>query len=226
MSRNAILDRIRSAIGADPANLERRSAVAARLASPPPHLVPAIARRPAAELVARFESELRSRCADLIAVTAPQDIPSAIADYLNAHGLPLRVRAGADAYLAALPWPATPDLTLETGPAEAGDGVGLSRAVAGVAETGTLVLASGADNPVTLAYVPDTHLIVIETSAIVGSYEDAMVRIAATYGVGTLPRTLNLISGASRTGDIGGKIVMGAHGPRRLAVLMVGEPSS
>jgi L-lactate dehydrogenase complex protein LldG len=34
---------------------------------------------------------------------------------------------------------------------------------------------------------------------------------------------LNFITGASRTGDIGGRIVMGAHGPRRLAVVLVDE---
>jgi len=225
MSRDAIFDRIRGALGADPANLERRSAIAARLAEPPQHLVPAIARQPGAQLLARFKSTLRSRATDLVAVAAPQEIPSAIARYLSAHDLPLRVRAGSDPYLTALPWPSTPNLTFETGPAQAGEGVGLSHAVAGVAETGTLVLASGADNPVTLAYVPDTHLVVIDISAIVGSYEDAIQRVAATCGVGTLPRTLNLISGASRTGDIGGRIVMGAHGPRRLAVFIVGEPS-
>ncbi len=40
---------------------------------------------------------------------------------------------------------------------------------------------------------------------------------------GTMPRTLNLVTGASRTGDIGGRIVMGAHGPRRLAVFLLGN---
>ena len=40
---------------------------------------------------------------------------------------------------------------------------------------------------------------------------------------GTMPRTLNLVTGASRTGDIGGRIVMGAHGPRRVAVFLLGN---
>jgi L-lactate dehydrogenase complex protein LldG len=226
MSRDVILGRVRSAIGADPENLERRGAVATRLAEPPHHLVPAIACAPSAELLARFEAALRSRAADLIAVAAAHEIPGAIAHFLRAHGLDLHVRAGSDPYLTALPWPTAPDLTIETGPAQAGDSAGLSRALAGVAETGTLVLASGDDNPVTLAYLPGTHLVVLEASAIVGSYETAMQRVAARYGAGTLPRTLNLISGASRTADIGGKVVMGAHGPRRLAVLVVGAPSS
>jgi L-lactate dehydrogenase complex protein LldG len=38
-----------------------------------------------------------------------------------------------------------------------------------------------------------------------------------------MPRSLNLISGPSRTGDIGGRIVLGAHGPRRLCIVIVGS---
>ncbi len=138
--------------------------------------------------------------------------------------MPLRVRAGADPYLAALPW--TDDARIWCSSRDRrrpSDGAGLSRAIAGVAETGTLVLASGADNPVTLAFLPDTHLVVVARETIVGSYEDAMALVAArSSDRGVLPRTLNLVSGPSRTGDIGGKIVMGAHGPRRLAVILVG----
>jgi L-lactate dehydrogenase complex protein LldG len=40
-----------------------------------------------------------------------------------------------------------------------------------------------------------------------------------------MPRTLNLVSGPSRTADIGGRIVIGAHGPRRLMVVIVGGAS-
>jgi L-lactate dehydrogenase complex protein LldG len=68
--------------------------------------------------------------------------------------------------------------------------------------------------------VPDTHVVVGRASTIVGAYEQACALVAAE-GTVRLPRTLNLISGPSRTGDIGGRIVMGAHGPRRLAVILV-----
>ena len=134
--------------------------------------------------------------------------------------MPCRLRRGSDPFLAALPWSAIPQLVVDEGAAQDGDTVGLSRAVAGVAETGTLALASGADNPVTLGFVPDTHIVVLRADTIVGSYEaaSALVRAAAD---GAMPRTLNLVTGASRTGDIGGKIVMGAHGPRRLAVILL-----
>ncbi len=219
MSRTQILGRIRNALGADLADLERRSAVAGRLADAPHHPIPARSLRPAPELAAMFENALAAQGADIVAVAEPSRIPAAVANYLETRSLPLRMRTGADPYLAALPWEGTPGLARETGPAQADDSAGLSHAVAGVAETGTLVLASGPDNPVTLAFVPDTHLVVVTADTIVGSYEQAMERLDA---LGPLPRTLNLVSGPSRTGDIGGKIVMGAHGPRRLAVLVVG----
>ncbi len=221
MSRDAILAKVRMSLGTETPDLERRSAVAQRLAEPPAHLVPAATRRSPSDLAEMFETALRARGTDILPVATSAQVPAALAQYLHAHALPLRVRAGTDPELAALPWNGAPDLAIESGAAHPEDSSGLSRALAGVAETGTLVLASGADNPVTLAFVPDTHVVMLARSAIVGSYEDAMAHVATNYDAGTLPRTLNLISGASRTADIGGKVVMGAHGPRRLGVIVV-----
>ena len=98
----------------------------------------------------------------------------------------------------------------------------MSRAVVAAAETGTLFLVSGTDNPTTLNFLPEAHTILIAASEIVGSYEEAWDRLRAIYGQGTLPRTVNLISGPSRTADIEQTIVRGAHGPSRLLVLILG----
>jgi L-lactate dehydrogenase complex protein LldG len=232
MSREAILAQVRAALGTratrGAADAERRSAIEARIAHPPAPLLPERARLPAQERTAQFESHLRAQGTVILAAAGAAQIPAAIADLLRAGNLPLRLRKGADAFLASVPWPAVADLIVaEDGPARPGDEVGLSRATAGVAETGTLVLASGVDNPVTLAFLPETHIVVLARSMIVGSYEDAMElvaeELAARGSPGRMPRTLNLITGASRTGDIGGRIVMGAHGPRRLAVVIVDE---
>jgi L-lactate dehydrogenase complex protein LldG len=116
---------------------------------------------------------------------------------------------GADAQLATLPWDMMPGVELVFGPANGEDHMGLSCAVAAAAETGTLVLVSGADNPTTLAFLPETHFILIRASDVVGSYEEAFDRLRATYGEGTLPRTVNFISGPSRTADIEQTIVRG-----------------
>ena len=94
--------------------------------------------------------------------------------------------------------------------------------MAGIAETETLVLASGAENPTSLAFLVETHVIAVARDAIVGCYEDAFDRLRATERGRGMLRAVNLISGASRTGD-GGRIVMGAHGPRRLLVIIYGR---
>ena len=85
-----------------------------------------------------------------------------------------------------------------------------------------MFLVSGPENPTTLNFLPEAHTVLIEASDIVGSYEEAWDRLRAIYGKGALPRTVNLISGPSRTADIEQTIVRGAHGPRRLLVLILG----
>ena len=122
---------------------------------------------------------------------------------------------------AALAWGSEPALERRKGPAAGDDEVGLSHATAAVAETGTLVLASGADNPVTLNFLPETHIVVVEDKDLVGGYEGAWDKLRARFGRRAMPRTVNLVSGPSRTADIGGQLVMGAHGPRRLCVILV-----
>ena len=224
--RNAIMGKIRSAVASadGPGGDKRRAeAVAARLAAKTRHPTPSrVAGKPADELVATFGSYLEA-CSATVVETAKAGVPSAIAKYLRDTNQPSRVRMGGDAYLAGLDWSREPTLTRLSGRAEPADDVGLSLAVAGVAETGTLVLASGPDNPVTLNYLPETHIIVVKRGDIVGPYEDALARITQRHGAGQMPRTVNLVSGASRTGDIGGRIVMGAHGPRNLCVIIVND---
>ena len=101
---------------------------------------------------------------------------------LRSTNLPLRVRVGEDAYLEALAWSSEPALERRKGPAAGDDEVGLSHATAAVAETGTLVLASGADNPVTLTYLPETHIVVVEDKDLVGGYEGAWDKLRARFG--------------------------------------------
>ncbi|MEZ0282782.1 lactate utilization protein C, partial [Methyloceanibacter sp.] len=105
--------------------------------------------------------------------------------------------------------------------AEPNDRASLSRAVAGAAETGTLFLLSGSDNPTSLNFLPEAHSVLIAASDIFASYEEAFDRIRLLSG-GVMPRSVNLISGPSRTADIEQTIVRGAHGPRRLHVVILG----
>ncbi len=126
---------------------------------------------------------------------------------------------GADPRLAALPWGETA-LEVSSGPSDGHDLNAVSIALAGIAETGTLALVSGADNPTTLNFLPDNHIVVLSREDVVADYEAAFARLRATYGKGCAPRTLNFVTGPSRSGDIEQTLLLGAHGPRRLHIVI------
>jgi L-lactate dehydrogenase complex protein LldG len=222
--REQILSRVRSRLGAKADDAKRRTALEKRLREHERHLLPQrVQGKSADELIASFRRFLEGQSATVLQVAAPDRVPAAIADYLRGNNLPPRVRTGSDELLSRLPWADTPNLEVAKGPAAPEDETGLSHAVAGVAETGTLFLASGPDNPVTLNFVPPTHIVVVSERDILPGYEDAWDRIRRRYGEAAMPRTVNLISGPSRTADVGGRLVMGAHGPKRLCVVIVKE---
>jgi len=89
---------------------------------------------------------------------------------------------------------------------------------------GTVVLASGPDNPTTLNFLPDVHIVVVDASDIGADFETAMARLRERYGTATMPRTVNMITGPSRSADIEQTLLLGAHGPRKLHVIVVGNP--
>lgn len=225
-ARDSILGRVRKSLGVTAADPGRIATAEKRIAGHPATLIPERGCRQGAALFAQFKALLEGQQASVIEVADAAAVPGAVARYIEklgeAAGTPPAIRMGHDARLAAMPWSSADWLDVRTGAAEAGDRTGLSHALAGISETGTLVLAAGRDNPVTLAFMPENHVIVVERGAIVASYEAALERVRDGFGPNAMPRTLNFISGPSRTADIGGKIVIGAHGPRRLAVVVVG----
>lgn len=225
-AREQILNTLRRGLQRGPVAGERRAELEARLAHPPRNVIPARALRPHFEQVDLFVQMARNAAATVDPVTHPADVPVAVSAFLDCEGLPAELVMAPDPELAALPWSEEPALHIERRAAVDGDQTSVSLAFAGIAETGTLVLASGADNPVTVSFLPENHIIVLDAATIVGSLEDGIALARSRLPGRIMPRTLNLISGASRTADIGGRLVLGAHGPRRLAVMIVADPAS
>ena len=221
-ARAAVLGKIRRALKATASEEERRRAVADRLAAHRANLVPARGRLDKAARVDLFCAMAEKVSASVRRLGRAEDVPAAVANHLRQHNLPAEIRVGSDPLLGALPWDNAPNVTRRAGASEGSDAVSLSRAFAGVAESGTLVLLSGVDNPTTLNFLPDTHIVVVEAAEIAGDYESVWRRLRERYGEGEMPRTVNFVTGPSRSADIEQTLILGAHGPRALHILVVG----
>jgi L-lactate dehydrogenase complex protein LldG len=220
--REAVLARVRAKLGVRGDEPGRRGLVHSRLRTHPANLIPERAQMPRAELARVLQTRLEKNGAKTIRVRTLKGISEAVATALRDHNLPSRVRVGEDAIFESLR--AEPGvIEVLSGPAHATDTVALSHAFAGAAETGTLFLSSGADNPSTLNFLPENHFVVVLVGDIAGSYEECWSKLRSSYGEGRMPRTVNLISGPSRTADIEQTIVMGAHGPKTLVVFIAGS---
>ncbi len=221
-SRDHVLSRLRVALGREAPPPARRRELERDLKAPRAGVIPARAMVNDKARVELFAEEARRVEATVVRVPAA-DAAAAIAAYLSENNLPMEIRAAPHADLKKISWADQPGLTVREGRAQAADPVGVSPAYAGIAETGTLVLLSGPAMPVTLNFLPDTHIVVLPTDRIRGTYEDVWAALRAR-GPGFMPRTVNWITGPSRTADIEQTILLGAHGPRRLHIVLTDGP--
>ena len=221
MSRDAVLANLRKALAEGKPDDERRRTVEARLRVAPRNLVPARGHRPHAARVDLFEEMAEAVSATVERLASAGDVPEAVAGYLRANNLSQHVVRGSDLRLEALPWDAQKQLDVKVGRADGTELAGVSHADAGVAETGTLVLTSGPDNPTSVNFLPEAHIVVLREDDIVGDYETMWDGLRETHGRGSMPRTVNLVTGPSRSGDIEQVLLLGAHGPRKVHVLVV-----
>jgi L-lactate dehydrogenase complex protein LldG len=220
-ARDQIFGDIRARLGRGRLDDDARREAEERLAAHRRNLVPA---RAAAlnhpGQVALFLSEAQAVDATIARVASAADVPGAVADFLSSQNLPARLVMTPDPKLDAIPWDARPMLELRRGVAEDSDAAGVTGAFAAIAETGTLMLISGAETPTRNNFLPDTHIVVLRGSEVVACYEDGWDRLRAA---GAMPRTVNFITGPSRTGDIEQRLVLGAHGPRRLHIVLIDD---
>jgi L-lactate dehydrogenase complex protein LldG len=169
------------------------------------------------DLLALFRANAEASASTVERVPSLRDVPSGVARYLDAHSLP---KSGCVwPSLSALDW-AGAGLALEPRGARAEDAVGVTGVFCAIAETGTLMLCSGPDTPATASLLPETHVAIVPAARVVAYMEDGWDLARAELG--QLPRAVNFVSGPSRTADIEQTIVLGAHGPSRVHVLVVG----
>lgn len=221
-SRDQILGKVRRALGRDGMDAVLRADIEARLAAPSPNLVPARGDRDLAARVDLFKAEAERVNADVVRVAVLSDVPAAVARYLADANLEARLTAQPTALLKDIPWTKQSTVTVGFDAPTGADAVGVSEAFAGIAETGTLILLSGSDRPIAVNFLPDTHIVVLPAGRILRAYEDAWAKLRAG-GAPFMPRTVNWITGPSRTADIEQTLLLGAHGPRRLFVVIVDE---
>jgi len=223
-ARTAVLAKLRTALDRDEAAEAKAVArVEAWLAERHPEHVPARGQLAPEDRIGLFIEQARKVQTDIERVTGAEAVPAAVARYLRRHNLPQKIVMAPDPTLDEAGWESQPLLRIRRGTADDADQIGLTLATAGVAETGTLLLASSSARPTLLAFLPETCIAVLPTDRIVGAYEQAID--LHRDETGTLPRSLNFVTGPSRTGDIAQQLELGAHGPRRLLVVLV-DPAS
>ena len=219
-ARTDIFSSIRRSLAVKGDERTRLQIVAERLDRAPKGVMPARGQVSGEALVEVFRAQAEAALATVRVVDSVAEVPRAVAEFLRDHNLPATLRMGDDPRLKAMPWGETA-LEMSQGRSDGGDLNAVSHALGGVAESGTAVMVSGPENPSTLNFLPDNHIVVIAAKDIAGDYERVFAKLRATYGKGQMPRTVNFITGPSRSGDIEQTLLLGAHGPRRLHVLVV-----
>jgi len=219
MSREAMLTAIRRGLRRGPLPADQAAMLRSRLNAHPRQLIPARSRLSHTEQVGLFVTNLEKEFASVTRVPDAEAIPGAVADYLAAQNLPTSLVMAPHPQLRAIPWSTRPLLEIREGRADATDLVSVQQAFAAIAETGTLMLPSGPERPTTLNLLADTEIVVVRASRLVGAYEEAWDLLRAEQG--GMPRNVMLVTGPSRSADIEQALELGAHGPRRLHVVLV-----
>lgn len=220
-SRDLILQRIGTALGRSDSDAvqslaDQPDAVTQRLQSAKRSTLPKVGDDLLETLVANMEAVLMS----VVRLQTRDNCIAAVEHYLESQGVDATV-AGAVTVapaLASMEWPSQYGRSAATGVEQ----VGITPCLAAVAETGSVVMASGALTPAGLNFLPETHIILVYESQVVRYVDDVFASIRQ---FDTLPRAVNLVTGPSRTADIEQTLEIGAHGPRRMHVLLIaGEP--
>ncbi len=221
MTKDAILGALRRGLRRGPLPEDQQAMLRGRLERHPRQLIPARSRLPRQAQIALFVANVEKEFGTVAHVADAAEVPGAIADYLAAQNLPGSLVMAPHPELRDIPWSARPLLEIREGRAEGTDLVSVQHGFAAIAETGTLMLPSGPARPTTLNILTDTAIVVLRASRVVGAYEEAWDLLRAE--IGAMPRNVMLVTGPSRSADIEQTLELGAHGPRALHIVLIGD---
>jgi L-lactate dehydrogenase complex protein LldG len=224
VSKDSILAAIRRGLRRGALPEDQAAMLRGRLDRHPRQLIPARSRLPHGEQVDLFVSNVEKEFGSVVRVASATEVPGAVADYLAAQNLAGKLVMAPHPELQAIDWSSRPLLEIRQGRAEGSDMVSVQQGFAAIAETGTLMLPSAAERPTTLNILTDTEIVVLRASRVVGAYEEAWDLLRSE--IGTMPRNVMLVTGPSRSADIEQALELGAHGPRRLHVVLIEDAGS
>lgn len=220
-SRDYIMGRIRWSLGRGSMERDSCESLMDRVASPKANLIPKRGQGTHKQQVSLFVKMAKEVQTTVSRLKSMDNVPRAVKKYLKDNDLAEQVRLAPHDDLKSMDWAG---METHTGPSAGDDLVCVVRGYAGVAETGSLALMAGPEGPTTLNFLPDYHIVVIKTGDIVGDYEAVYGRMRHEKNHdGFMPRALNWVCGPSRTADIEQTLLLGAHGPRSLHILLVDD---
>jgi L-lactate dehydrogenase complex protein LldG len=220
--REEVLGGLRRALSVRGDENARRAIVKGRIENHPRGTVPKRAKLVPFKRVELFIAMAEAADATVARVKDKSGVLAAVGAFLRSRDLPGELVHGGDPYIASLDWHNHKAIKARRGMPDPQDRVSLAKAYTGVAETGTLVMMSGPENPTTLNFLPFTEFVVLEAKDIVGDYESVWDRLRSERGAGNMPRALVWVTGPSRSADIGQALLLGAHGPGNLHIIIVG----
>lgn len=214
-ARENILMRIREANGREAGtSAQERDAILARLVARERGPLPMMDW----ETLPRFRERCLAMMSTIDEVGSLAEVPLALASYLKRKNLPISGACWPE--FAKLDWSGA-GLAIEARPSRGDDKLGITGAFCALAENGTLMLLSGENTHATTSLLPENHVAIVAASRIVRTMEDGWDLLRRERA--SLPRQVNFVSGPSRTADIEMTLVLGAHGPFRVHVIVVGN---
>ena len=169
------------------------------------------------DILTRFMQKAEQSAASVSKIGQGEEIVNAVMRYLEEHQLGNTLLSANLLPISDLIWPAT--IAVEKRAATQDDKVVLTQAYCAVAETGSVVMVSSHDTPVSLNFLPDHFLCLVDADSIVNTIEDVWQKMRDEDL--PMPRALNFVTGPSRTADVEQIIQMGAHGPRKVHLLLM-----